>query len=100
MDIESYTTLIAESVAESGYDRFLPSLCISSDGGDDLNVLDTVLRDEGEKELSLNWAAQSIAENQKAYCAYRIGNRIIEIVEIIGRDVTAKNHLDVRPNRS
>ena len=97
MDFESYTHLIMQSVAECGYDDFLPSLCSHVDGSEELNVLQMELHPDGEKEIALDWASQFTAVDQKLFCAYRIGNRQIEVVEVTGTDVTDKTHIDVRP---
>ena len=97
MDFESYTRLIMQSVAECGYDDFRPSLCISNGGSEELNVLETELHPNGEKDIALEWASQFIAADQKLFCAYRLGNRQLEVVEVTGTEVTDKTHIDVRP---
>jgi hypothetical protein len=96
MDFESYKKLIMQSIAECGYDDFLPSLCSPSNGAEELNVLQTELHPEGEKAIALEWASQFTAADQKLFCAYRVGNRKIEVVEVTGTEVTNKTHIDVR----
>ena len=97
MDFESYSKLIDQSIAECGYDRFLPSLCVSTNDKDELNVLETELFDDGERSIALDWASQFTNPSQKLFCAYRIGEGKIEIVAILGWDVTEKTHIDVVP---
>ena len=97
MDFESYTRLIMQSVAECGYADFRPSLCISSGGSEELNVLETELHPNGEKKIAMEWACQFTAADQKLFCAYRVGNRQLEVVEVTGTEVTDKTHIDVRP---
>ncbi len=97
MDFESYTQLIMQSVAECGYDDFLPSLCTLSDGSEELNVLQTELQSDGEKAIALDWASQFTTTDQKLFCAYRVGNRKIEVVEVTGTEVTNKTHIEVCP---
>ena len=96
MDFESYSKLIMQSVAECGYDDFLPSLCIPSDRAEELDVLETELHPDGEKDIALDWASQFTAADQKLFCAYRVGNRQIEVVELTGTEVTDKTHIEVR----
>jgi hypothetical protein len=97
MDFESYTRLIMQSVADCGYDDFRPSLCISSGGSEELNVLETELHPNGEKDIALEWASQFTAADKKLFCAYRLGNRQLEVVEVTGTEVTDKTHIEVRP---
>lgn len=97
MDFESYTKLILQSAATCGYDRFLPSLCVSTDDTEELSVLETDLLDEGEKAIALDWALQFTGANQRVYCAYRIGSRQIEVIEVTGAEVTDKRRVNVRP---
>ena len=97
MDFQSYTELIKQSVADSGYDGFLPSLCLLKDDAAELNVLDTNLNDDGDKTIALDWASQFTDSNQRLFCAYRIGNRRVEIVEVKGTEFTEKTHIEVLP---
>lgn len=86
-----------QSVAECGYDGFLPSLCIISDRSDELKVLEAELQSDGDKDLALDWASQFTDADQKLFCAYRVGNRQIEVVEVTGTEVTNKTYIEVRP---
>jgi hypothetical protein len=96
MDFKTYETLIKRSVAECGYDSFYPSLCVSENGGDALDVLEMELHPDGDKEAALDWVSQFTSERQKLFCAYRVGNRTIEVVEVAGFTVTYKSHIYVR----
>ncbi len=97
MNFQSYTELIKQSVADSGYDGFLPSLGLLNDDKVDLNVLDTELHEDGEKAIALDWASQYTECNRKLFCAYRIGNRCVEVVEVTGTEVTDKIQIEIRP---
>ena len=97
MNFDSYTKLIKQSVAECGYDEFLPYLCISNGDTEELSVLETELHDDGDKAVALDWASQFMGTCQKLFCAYRIGNRQVEVVEVTGTEVTEKMHIDVQP---
>lgn len=95
MDFDSYSQLIIDSVSETGYERFMPSLCIAGESVE-LQVLETEPEPQGDKERALDWASGLTAPDRVIFCAYRIGNRTVEIVEISGTEVSRKKHVKVR----
>ena len=96
MNFASYTKLISDSVAKSGYDHFLPSLCVLSDSVE-LHILEIEPQLEGDKQSALDWASEFTATDRLLFCAYRAGDRQVEVVEISGTDVTNKTRIHVRP---
>jgi len=96
MDFESYTKTIIASVAECGYERFMPSLCIAADSIE-LEVLEIDPQSEGDKEIALDWASKFTDTGRVLFCAYRNGNRRLEVVEVTGNEVTNKTQIVVRP---
>jgi hypothetical protein len=96
MNFQLYAKLIADSVAQCGYDRFMPSLCIPS-SHIELQVLEIDPQPEGDKEAALDWASAFTEADRVLYCAYRNGNRQVEVVEVTGTEVTNKLCIEVRP---
>lgn len=99
MDFVGYTRVIVESVADCGYDRFMPSLCIAEEPIE-LQVLDTALQPDGDKQVALDWASTFAESGRVLYCAYRNGDRCIEVVEVTGTEVTDKLHITARPDEA
>ncbi len=97
MDFASYVKLITNSVAESGYETFMPSLCKVGDTIQ-MEVLAIDCSPEGDEEVAKQWASDILDPSCVTFLAYRLGNRIVEIIEISGYDVTNKQHLDVQPH--
>jgi hypothetical protein len=95
MDFETYTRLIADSVAECGYDEFFPSLCVVGDKLE-MQVLAGELQPHGEREVAMNWADTFKAPGQVLYLAYRIGGRQVEVIKLNGAEVTQRTRLDIQ----
>jgi hypothetical protein len=95
MTFETYINLIADSVAECGYDCFMPSLCIPSETSE-LQVLEVRPQPNGDKEAALEWASKFTGPERVLFCAYRNGDRQVEVVEVTGTEVTSKKHIEVR----
>jgi hypothetical protein len=96
LNFTSYTKLIRDSVAKSGYDQFLPSLCVLSNSVE-LHILEIEPQPGGDKTSALDWASEFTAADRLLFCAYRAGDRQVEVVEISGTDVTYKTRIHVRP---
>ena len=96
MDLDQYVAVISESAAETGYDGFLPSMCVVGEDYE-LNVLQTELSPNGEETLAKDWASKFTSDDSLIYLAYRSGDRIITIVEISGTNVTQKCALKIKP---
>lgn len=96
MDFHSYTRLISESVAECGYDEFLPSLCVPG-GTLEFEVLAVALQPEGERDVATKWATTFTAPGQVLYCAYRNGGGQVEVIEVTGDEITQITQLGVSP---
>lgn len=95
MTLEGYSELIAKSVAETGYDFFRPSACISSSEVNEMCVLDIALKEEGETTEALAWGASLLKEGATLFLAYRSGNRVVTVSEVREKEVVAKITIDV-----
>jgi hypothetical protein len=96
MTLEGYSELTAKSVAETGYDFFRPSACISSSDANEMCVLDIELKEEGEKTEALAWGASLLKEGSTLFIAYRSGNRVVTVSEVREKEVVAKMTINVR----
>ena len=77
-----YLSIIAKSVAETGYDYFRPLACLPGSVREELLVLDGDLSDEGEESVALSWA-ESLAKNSDTiFLAFRGGKRRITVLEL------------------
>ncbi len=94
MTFETYLKLIADSVAECGYDCFMPSLRIPSETSE-LQVLEVRPQPNGDKEAALEWASEFPGPERVLFCAYRNGDRQVEVVEVTGTDVTLNKGTEV-----
>ena len=96
MDFDRYVDIIKKSAAESGYDDFLPSLCVV---GDDIemSVLELDLDPGGDEAAAKDWASEFAADSLIVYLAYRSGDRAVAVLEITGFDVTQKMELNMAP---
>lgn len=97
MDFDSYMKIAIDSVQKQGYDNFYPSLCVVKDSELQFDVLETELTEEGEKEITLEWTYPFTSEGQTLFSAYRVGNREIEVVQILGAEVIRKSRISVKP---
>jgi hypothetical protein len=89
---------MAKSVAETGYDFFLPSACISGADANEMCVLDIALKEEGEKAEALAWGASLVKEGAVLFLAYRTGNRLVTVAEVREKKVVAKMTISIRPH--
>jgi hypothetical protein len=98
MNFEDYVFLIKESVCESGYERFLPSLCLSEGTNDTMSVLQTELSGGGEEVLAKEWAGEFADSGTTIFLAYRCGGGKVSVIEIFGFDVLRKITIAVEPH--
>ena len=73
----------------------MPSLCVAEESIE-LQVLEMEPEPQGDKERAFDWASTFTAADRVILCAYRIGDRTLEIVEISGAEVTKKKHVKVQ----
>lgn len=97
MTFPDYIQLITKSVCETGFDAFLPSLCIVDGDEIIMKVLDAEPSDGGDEELAMNWLGQFVRDGRTVFVAYRSGSGIISIMEVVGFDATRKHTLRVAP---
>jgi hypothetical protein len=97
MTFENYCALIQDSVIKQGYDEFFPSLCVVKGDSLNLKVLEIDLTPDGEKEAAMKWLEQFIEEDATIYFAYRAGDRLVHICEVIGYDMTRMHRLQILP---
>lgn len=96
MKFSEYVELIKGSVAEEGYDGFHPSMC-QLGPATKLHVLDGELGPDGDEEAAKHWAGLFASERGTLFLAYRSGGRRVDVCEIVGRDVTKKIGIEVKP---
>lgn len=82
MTFRDYCSLIAKSVAETGYDAFRPSACVPSAAKDEFHVLDGELREEGEESVALSWVDSLTKKSGAAFLAFRAGKRRVTVAEL------------------
>jgi hypothetical protein len=97
MNFDRYISLIVGSVAEQGYDNFMPSMCIAGDSIE-MSVLDGELSLNDDGQAAKNWASEFAIPGRVIFLAYRTPDRTVTVVEITGRDVTSKHCISVIPN--
>jgi hypothetical protein len=97
MTLRDYASLIAKSVAETGYDAFRPSACVSSATKESMHVLETELSEGGEESLAREWAKSLEKCDSTLFAAYRAGDRVIAVVELRKASVVDKITIQVRP---
>ncbi len=95
MDFNRYFSLISDSAAETGYEKFMPSICVVGDKIE-MNVLETELSPNGDEEIAKEWASQFVTDESIVYLAYRSGERIITVIQIEGTEVTRKQGVKVQ----
>lgn len=94
MTFDQYVSLIARSVAEAGYDNFLPSLCVLTDAME-MEVLQTELSADGEESVAKQWASDFTEPGRTLFLAYQQGSRMVMVLEITGTEVTNKQRIAV-----
>ena len=98
MTFRDYCSLIAQSVAETGYNQFRPSACIPSRTKDAFHVLECELSEEGEESAALSWA-KSLSKNlSTTFVAFRGGGRRIAVVELKANAVVDGIVIHVNPH--
>jgi len=97
MTLRDYASIIAQSVAEAGYDAFRPSACVSSTDKEAMHVLETELSAGGEESIARDWAASLETDGSALFAAYRAGDRIVAVVELKQASVVDKITIQVRP---
>lgn len=90
MTFKDYCSIIAESVAETGYDAFRPSACVSRPEQDAMCVLEVDLSEEGDEVVARAWGAALEAEDNPLFLAYRSGHRRVVVLEIRNERVVAQ----------
>ena len=65
----------------------------------ELHILEIDFQPGGDKQSALDWASEFTAADRLLFCAYRAGDRQVEVVEISGTNVTNKTRTHVRPFR-
>jgi hypothetical protein len=98
MNLEDYSSFIAKSVAETGYDYFRPSACISSPESEEMCILDIELKAEGEKSEAFRWGASLLREGAVLFLAFRSGDRVVTVAEIREQAVVGKVAIRVNPS--
>lgn len=97
MDFKRYVTLISESATNTGYDGFLPSICVAGDSVE-MNVLQTELTPTSDEDVAKEWASKFVSDHSIVYLAYRSGERTITVIEIEDTNMTQKQRLTMRPH--
>lgn len=82
MTFRDYCSLIAKSVADTGYDAFRPSACVPSAAKDEFHVLDGELREEGEESIALSWGDSLTKKSGTVFLAFRGGERRVTVAEL------------------
>jgi hypothetical protein len=95
---QGYSAIIAKSVAETGYEHFKPSACVSTPDEEEMSVLDIELKEEGETSDALSWGATLLKEGAVLFLAYRSGNHVVTVAEVHGRSIVQKMNIHVRPH--
>jgi hypothetical protein len=97
MTFEDYIDIIRASVANTGYNQFFPSLCVSSETEDEFAVLETELSEGGEEEMAMNWVENVMGEHHTTFLAFRAGGRIVTVRKIVGLDAVLQANIRVEP---
>lgn len=97
MNFEEYVSIVKDSVCETGYGSFLPSLCHSGEAEDEMAVLQTELSEGGEEVLARTWAEEFAGPGKSIFMAYRCGQRKVSAIEILGFNVLRKTTIAVEP---
>ena len=100
MTFADYIDLVVESVSETGYDTFFPSLVIVEGEGTLMKVLEGELSAEGEERLALHWAESFLQDTRTVYLSFRLGQGTVAILEICGHDAIRKQEIVVNPPAS
>ena len=97
MTFPNYIDVITKSVCETGFDRFLPSLCTVDGDEITMKVLDEELSEADDEELAISWAKQFVQDGRTVLIGYRSGQNTVSILEIVGYDATRKHTLKLTP---
>jgi hypothetical protein len=97
MTFEDYIDIIRASVANTGYNQFFPSLCVSKETADEFAVLETELSEGGEEELAMNWVENVVGEHHTTFLAFRAGGGIVNVRKIVGFDAILQTNIRVEP---
>jgi hypothetical protein len=97
MKFRDYCSLIAKSVAETGYDSFYPSACVPGFIKDKFHVLDGELTEIGEECVALTWAESLPTSSGKVFLAFRGGKRRVTVLELKGKAVLDSLVIQVNP---
>jgi hypothetical protein len=98
MTFHEYVSLIAQSVAETGYDQFHPSACVSNSTDEKLHVLDGELTEEGEEAVALSWTESISKTSDTIFLAFRGGKRTVAVIELKGGKVMDRKTIRVTPH--
>ncbi|GHC67393.1 hypothetical protein [Roseibacillus persicicus] len=94
MTFEDYQELMQAVVARQGYAGFHPSLYLVGDE-DPFRIHDCPLSEDGEEQISKDFAAGLLEDGQTAYLAYRAGERTVEVCLIEDFQLTDKMRIRV-----
>ncbi len=97
MSFDDYSSLMAKSVSETGYDAFLPSACVVSEDTIEMKVLEGELSEDGEEDPAWEWAANFFEESKTVYLAYRRGQKTVTVLEFLGSKPLRKREIKVEP---
>lgn len=98
MTFRDYCSIIAESVAETGYDSFLPSACVPGFAKDEFHVLEGGLSEKGEERVALSWAESLPKNSTTVFLAFRAGERRVTVLELKENAVIAGLVIRVNPD--
>jgi len=97
MTFEDYVQIIVTSVCETGYEAFLPSLCLVEGEQNTMMVLEGDLSEGGEEDLSKEWAATFMNDESNVFLAFRSGQRRVTVMEYAGFEPKRKKEIKVNP---
>ena len=97
MKFRDYCSLIAKSVAETGYDLFYPSACVPGFIKEKFYVLDGELTEGGEECVALTWAESLTKGSGAVFLAFRGGGRRVKVLELKGKAILESLVIQVNP---
>lgn len=97
MKFRDYCSLIADSVAETGYDSFYPSACVPGLLKDTFHVLEGELSEEGEERVATSWAESLSRNSNTMFLAFRSGSRKVAVLALKGHTVADRITIHVNP---
>ena len=94
MTFESYVDMMTGTLVQTGYESFLPTLCLCRSEAE-MKVMHTDLYQGGEEDLAIEWALEFAEPRETMYLACRGAERTVRLIEFSGSDEQRRASLSV-----